>query len=359
MGKSLADRISQRTQSGIANSQVIANLQKENLDLQSQLANQKSFQFKITSVCPSIQVRQTFLLSEIKERARSLKEEGQGKPVVLIPTQDSEYEAAIEDGELTWRAAKLLVSQGLSKWEMLQGVWSSLSKEEDAYTKSLVHHRHKVNLNPLDETEGIVKAISKTIPWSEEEKQEDFSLLLKPIISSIAASYERDSTFAELYKSLLTKTVIEGQEILNSIEDIDDRKKTTILQLCRWLVHNPKAFQTNKLPLIFLNSKLKEAVRHPEYPISCNHAIALSRVKDEQKQIDLIEQCQANSWSLKELRNAIKATKEPEKKISKTESYTKQKNQVTKGIKILSTYSGSMPGPLSLTMMTGRASLLR
>ena len=76
----------------------------------------------IANIEPSKQCRQTFGENVIQKRMRSLRQEGQLDPLVLVPLTDSDHsdnkekQYQIEDGEVTWRAAKKLVEEGESTW---------------------------------------------------------------------------------------------------------------------------------------------------------------------------------------------------------------------------------------------------
>ena len=105
-------------------------------------------------------------------------------------------------------------------------------------------------------------------------------------------------------------------------------RKPLILQLARFTVRNPQTFYKNNLPLVFLSEQIKVAIRHSTTPLSAKHALALSRVKDEQTQQDLIKQAQANEWSLKELREAISEIQPSQKKQQKVNTFKQQKSVV-------------------------------
>ena len=326
--------------------QASAALREENerLKQQIELASETDSEFyrQIERLAPSPQARQTFHDQDIKERARSLLEEGQASPVILIPVDDGtkEIDGYIEDGELTWRAATYLVKEGHVDWNKLKCRWSSLSPDEDAHTKTLIHHRHKVNLNQLDEAEALMLEIAKAISWDEEEANQDKNILLKPILGGIASKYRTSPEFSQLYDSLLTKTREESAELLDGFDPklaSDNRTGTTILQLLRFTVRNPKTFYDKYLPLVFLPKHAKEAIRHSTNPIGSRHALLISTIKDDQVQKDLLEQCQANGWSLKQLKEAISmATVESApQQPSKSLSFRQQKSAVSGATKAL------------------------
>ena len=301
----------------------------------------------IVRIRPSFQVRQTFLEQDIQERSISLLEEGQASPLILIALkEDPDHDYEIEDGELTWRAAHLLVEQGNVIWKQLKCCLSKLSSSEDSHTKSIVHHCHKVELNPLDKAEGLIveiyKAVEKDVPSGKEPAE--LAALLKPVLGNLSTKYQTNSIFSELYISLLTSTKEEARRRLEAVSvefELDAYKIEVLLSCKRFLIRNLQTFYKKRLPLVFLPLCLKQAIRDSKNPLSINHAEAISRIKDEQLQQDLIDQCQANSWSLKELKAAItdiRQANEPAQK-AKLLTFTRQKTIVSNLTKSLNSAS--------------------
>ena len=317
-------------------------LEEENAALKAQLAETSSGEFiwNINRFRPSIQARQTFITEEIARRGLSLLQEGQAKAVILLPLEgDSNHEAEIEDGELTWRAAQWLVEQGHKQWQDLRCSWSKLTSGDDSHTNSMIHHTSQIVLNPLDKAEGLMVEIAKAITWEEDEVEGDQNAILKPIIGSIATQYQRKPEFTALYDSLSLKTKAEALTILEEWPDLSLRHKTVITQLIRFAVNNPGTFYKNGMQLVFLNDQLKAAIRHSVNPLSVKHVLSLNRVKDTQIQQDLIEQAQANHWSIKELNSAIAEALPSKTKTSNLNSFTTQKSAVQSLNKPLNTPS--------------------
>ena len=301
-----------RAKKKIAASHEVVELRTKTAQLEEKLAQEQiegTFKFDRKLARPSKQVRQTITTKAVKEKARSLKEEGQANPILLIPLKDDpNYDYEIEDGELTWRGSGFLVEEGNLEWSFLEGKLSSLSPNEDAHTKSFLHHRHQESLNPLDDVEALFKEIVKVINWEGIEAAstpEKINLEIKRLIGSVVTYQKKNEGFISLYESLLEKTKVEGQELLQDIE-LEDNAKIVVLQLARWLERNIHSLYTHKVPLIFLSPLLKSAIRDSENPLSVGHVIAISRVEDVSTCKDLIEQCKAQNWSLKDLKGAIK-----------------------------------------------------
>ena len=319
-----------RAKKKIAASHEVVELRTKTAQLEEKLSQEKSegtFKFDRSLARPSKQVRQTITTKAVKEKARSLREEGQANPILLIPLKDDPlYDYEIEDGELTWRGSGLLVEEGHLEWSFLEGKLSSLSPDEDAHTKSFLHHRHQKSLNPLDDVEALFKEITKVINWEGIEAAstpEKINLEIKRLIGSVVTYQKKNEDFTTLYESLLEKTKTEGQELLQNIQ-LEDNAKIVVLQLARWLERNIHSLYAHKVPLVFLSPLLKSAIRDPENPLSVGHVTAISRVEDISSRKDLIEQCKANNWSLKDLKAVIKdIPSNPNKTHPKTKSKAK------------------------------------
>ena len=96
-----------RAKKKISASHEVVELRTKTAQLEEKLAQEKSegtFKFDRSLARPSKQVRQTITTKAVKEKARSLREEGQANPILLIPLKDDpNYDYEIEVGELTWR----------------------------------------------------------------------------------------------------------------------------------------------------------------------------------------------------------------------------------------------------------------
>lgn len=333
--------IAQRTQKVLSNSSEVVDLRKKNQELQKEIAKFEqdgSLRLDRSQIRPSKQVRKTITKEAVSKRANSLLENGQANPLILVPlSNDPDYSWELEDGELTWRASGLLVQEGHLEWQFLDGKKSTQSLEHDAHKRSFLHHRHKEGLNALDDTEALLYEVSKVIDWSlveiveKSETEEEINQLIKKAICKLAEKW-REPTFVSFYQELLEVSQEKRQEKIRSLE-LDYLTQTVLLQFQLWDEPNPNAFYANKLPLVFLSAELKKAIRDSSNPIGCSHALAISRV-DKRYHQDLIEQCRANNWSLKELRAVIKestiTSSIPKKKKKQKISFREQKSFLNK-----------------------------
>jgi ParB family transcriptional regulator, chromosome partitioning protein len=135
----------------------------ENSSLLTETSTGK-FLISLDKIEPSKQCRQTFTESVIQKRMQSLSREGQLDPLVLVPLSETEAfsdkKYQIEDGEVTFRAAKRLIEQGDTQWEYLEAVLSNIEDLDTIHFRTLLHHLHSEGLNPLDRAESIFAEIN-------------------------------------------------------------------------------------------------------------------------------------------------------------------------------------------------------
>ena len=203
----------------------------------------------------------------------------------------------------------MLTEQGHLEWQFLECKKSTQSLERDAHTRSFLHHRHQERLNALDDTEALLYEIAKSINWGvgeippQPKSESAVNQLIKKSIGKLADKW-RNPSFVSCYQGLLEVAQDSRQAKIQQLE-LDQFSQSVLLQFLLWDEPNPNAFYANKLPLVFLPTKLKKAIRNSDKPLGCSHALAISRTESQYHQ-DLIEQCTANNWSLKELKEAIK-----------------------------------------------------
>ena len=270
----------------------------------------------IAKIQPSEQSRKTFTSKDIQNRVLSLLAEGQLSSLILIPLGDGSYQ--LEDGELTWRAAKNLLAEGYEEWEYLEAVESNFVPQQgnDVFRRTLLHHQHAVHLNDLDRAEAVfresrkilypeltVSSLQSLSPDGEQEKS------VKKIINKLANLYNRHQEFADLFDST---EILEDKEFwvrLDGIKDFTTAEKE-IIWLFKSLQIPIVSFKANALKTIFYSPELKNAIR--EGNILCSHAAVIDSVKDPQHQLKILSQCIAQKWTLSQLKAEVKKLRTPE-----------------------------------------------
>lgn len=275
----------------------------------------------IDKLHPSIQARQTFSLSAIRRRAESLKRYGQKNPLIVVPRDDGHFD--IEDGELRWRGAKLLVEEeGLFIWKQLKAVFAPPPEDkENLHQRSLIHHLHKEDLNALDRIDAIIKHITQQVELeisSEELLNSNDNLQLaqeqkiKKIIRNLDYRFKKSSSDRATLNQLIEESKQQQTLVIQTFEL--PALPEQILLILLELQINISSLAANDLPMLSLPSDLKESIRNLGLP--CHHALAISKLSSThlqvseslaiQKRKELVEEVLEKSLSLKATRNIIK-----------------------------------------------------
>jgi ParB family chromosome partitioning protein len=114
----------------------------------------------ITLPSPSLQPRRSFDPDKLEQLASSIKKLGILEPILVRQKASGEYELVA--GERRYRAAKIA---GLSEVPV---VVRELSDKE-ALHLSLIENLQREDLNPIDETEGILQLLSLKLKLSVQE----------------------------------------------------------------------------------------------------------------------------------------------------------------------------------------------
>ena len=241
-------------------------------------------QIPLKSMRPSRQARQTFTKSAIRKRAESLKQHGQRTPIILVPVVGEEGSFKIEDGELRWRAASLLVEEGLAEWETLKAVIAPPPQDAtELHKRSLVHNLHREDLNPLDRIEAIVEQIHSTVDLEllpeeieECEGNEDQAaeLKLRKIIRNLDYRFKKNPQDRAKLLELLEASRSQQLQALQEFELSEVQRQ--ILGVFLELQLNINSVAANDLPMLTLPPDLKQAIRTHELP--CRHALALAKL---------------------------------------------------------------------------------
>lgn len=233
-------------------------------------ASTGKFLVLIDKIKPSKQCRQTFTESAIQKRMRSLSREGQLDPLVLVPLSELENDAErlyqIEDGEVTWRAAKRLVEQGDSSWKHLEAVLSSISERDTIHFRTLLHHLHSEGLNPLDRAESIITEINLQL-------QIETEAAIK-LLRNIVYRSSRDAMIAEaiaLYS--------QEERSQKYLEQQLEPAQVKLISLLDRLQVEIKSFVNNDLGMLALAETLKTAIREKDLP--CHQAKLINKLNSK------------------------------------------------------------------------------
>lgn len=233
-------------------------------------ASTGKFLVLIDKIKPSKQCRQTFTESAIQKRMRSLSREGQLDPLVLVPLSELENDAErlyqIEDGEVTWRAAKRLVEQGDSSWKHLEAVLSSISERDTIHFRTLLHHLHSEGLNSLDRAESIITEINLQL-------QIETEAAIK-LLRNIVYRSSRDAMIAEaiaLYS--------QSERSQKYLEQQLEPAQVKLISLLDRLQVEIGSFVNNDLGMLALAETLKTAIREKDLP--CHQAKLINKLNSK------------------------------------------------------------------------------
>ena len=224
---------------------------------------------------PVQQPRRYFDPQKLAQLVSSVQQHGILEPLLIRPTSNQvEYELVA--GERRYRAA---LEAGLKQ---VPAVIKTLTDEE-ALHLSLVENLLRVDLNPIEETEGILQLLSLHLG----KEMEQITLMLYRMQNEV--------------KGKVTQNVLGSHEGNKVLEIFDS------LGTISW-----ESFVNSRLPLLNLPTEVATALR--EGKIAYTKATAIARVKDEKVREKLLRDAIKHNWSLSEIKERIKALR-PSKEI--------------------------------------------
>ena len=238
-------------------------------------------------VLPSNQPRRYFDPDKLEQLTRSVIEHGILEPLLVRALPDERYELVA--GERRYRAA---LDAGLTEVPV---VLKELTDSE-ARQLALVENLQREDLNPVEETEGILQLLALTL---EIETTEVVSLLYQM----------QNATARKITDNVISNSKIESvNKVFTGLGKM-----------------NRESFTANRLPLLRLPEDILEALRSGQ--IEYTKAKAIARVKDEATRAELLDSARANSLSLSQIKervNATKPVKEKEELRSRVDTTYKQ-----------------------------------
>ncbi len=208
---------------------------------------------------PDYQPRQYFDEKKLEELAQTIKAHGVLEPLLVrqLPRKN-QYELVA--GGRRYRAAK---RAGLTEVPVIVRELN----EEQALEIAIIENLQREDLNPVEETEGILHLLSKRLklPWSE----------VSPLLHQLQKQV----------RGRAANNVI-GSEKVEQVQGVFES-----LGLMEF-----DSFISNRLPLLNLPEDILEALRAGK--IEYTKAKAIASVKDEAARTELLENAIANSLSL-------------------------------------------------------------
>ncbi len=220
-------------------------------------------------VFPESQPRRYFNPEKMAQLTESIKTHGILENLVVRPLGNEKYELVA--GERRYRAAK---AAGLTDVPV---TIRKLTNEE-ALEIALIENLQREDLNPLDETEGMLSLLS---------------LRLKLDLAQIRLL---------LYQMFNVRTGKVTNNVISNAQSETVQTIFTEIGRMSW-----ESFITNRLPLLNLPPDILEALRQGK--IEYTKAKAIAKVKEEGARTALLEAAIQNSLSLSEIKTRIAALK--------------------------------------------------
>jgi ParB family chromosome partitioning protein len=217
---------------------------------------------------PANQPRRYFDSQKLEQLTQSVKAHGILENLLVRPLENKEGSYELVAGERRYRAAQAsgLTSVPVTIRELA---------DEEAFSIALVENLQREDLNPVEETEGIITLLGIQL----KESPEAITSLL----------YRMDNE----QKKKVTNNVIGNTE------------KQKIESVFASLGQNWQSFVNNRLPLLKLPDEILEVLRQGKIEYTKAKAIAL--IKDEQQRKNLIDEAFSKNLSLVQIKEKIKA----------------------------------------------------
>jgi ParB family transcriptional regulator, chromosome partitioning protein len=235
-------------------------------------------------IVPSVfQPRRYFDAEAMLELQESIQQIGILEPLVVREATKDQYDLIA--GERRWRCAKTL------KLKQVPIIIVELSDEE-AYLAALHDNSQREDLNPIDETEYILRLLGH---WMK---------------------LDIDAVKSVLYK-------IRNQKARGSDAEDDEAMATAtkiISQVKKGLT--PISFVETRLPLLKLPEDVLDAIRKGE--IEYTKAKLVAKIKDPEERAKILAGAIEDKWSIREIQDCIKPKTKgnisdtPSAQISKT-----------------------------------------
>ncbi len=222
------------------------------------------------------QPRRYFEPEKQEQLVLSVKQHGILEPLLVRPLNKGKYELVA--GERRYRAA---LEVGLTE---VPAIIKELTDEE-ALQIALIENLQRVDLNPVEETEGILQLLS------------------------IQLQQEVEPVVALLYRMENEAKGKVTQNVLGNSEGEKVREVFESLGIISW-----ESFVSSRLPLLNLPEEILKAIRQGK--IAYTKAQVIARVKDETQRKDLLTEAIAANLSLSQIKEKIKTLRKDEQPVT-------------------------------------------
>lgn len=270
---------------------------KTNITNTHSISDDSSFPttLRVEQIFPSkYQPRTYFDEAGMAELIASVKQHGIITPILVRPIGPNQYELVA--GERRYKAAKAL---GLVKVPAVVRAMSETEVPEYA----LVENLQREDLNPVEETEGILQLLALTLNCSEDVAK---SLLYRMKNERGKKAKPKSDSKPDTTISILEDS--DFNEFRGNVSPNPDFKKVEEV-FYRLGKMNWQTFIRTRLPILQLPLEILEALRQGR--IEYTKAQAIAQLKEESERLALLGETITKSLSLSKIRERIKMQQLP------------------------------------------------
>ncbi len=240
------------------------------------------------------QVRKYFDPKKLKTLAQTIAEEGILEDIAVYELADQPEYYQLIFGERRFRAAEIA---GLS--EVPVRVFEK-PEPQRLLRLQLIENKHHEELNPIEEVEGVLELLSAELD--------------KPTEAVIALLKQMDNDARRQSNNVIGQPA--GETIIKTLEGLNIHWRSLVL---------------NQLPLLSLSPKILKAIRQGK--IEYTKALAISRLKDEQKGQELLQEAIEKNLSIRDIRERIKQLSHLKPANAQTPTYYKRITLISQRLK--------------------------
>ncbi|HEY9861090.1 MAG TPA: ParB/RepB/Spo0J family partition protein [Candidatus Obscuribacterales bacterium] len=242
---------------------------------------------------PSKQPRRYFDSEKLEDLAASIRQHGVLEPILVRPLPDGKYELVA--GERRYKASQLA---GLKEIPI---VVRELS-DQGAVQLALVENLQREDLNPVEETEGLLELLTLNLQCSREK--------ILDALTQMATAQKKGTDLSV--------------NVSRRIEAIAKILKSTV-------GITPESFRTSRLPLLKLPPDVLEVLRRGK--LEYTKARAISRLKDDSLRQKLLQEAIAQNLSLTQIKERFQdLTSTAEKKPTLSDRLVSVSRKVKQGL---------------------------
>ena len=215
---------------------------------------------------PKRQPRRSFNEERMEQLAESIQKFGILEPLIVRRLDPGKYELVA--GERRYK-----VAQSLRLTEVPTTIIYNLNDQE-ALELALLENMQRADLNPIDETEGMLELLCKTLHFSQQE--------VVQLLNRAANAQKRNKPLTD--------------DVTRQISIVDN----LFLRVGRL---NRESFRTNRLPLLNLPEDLLNVLRQGK--LHYTKAKAIAKLNDKNRRNQIVQQAIDENLSLKTIKERI------------------------------------------------------